>query len=129
MFQKTFGFPQIISRTLRKTKISQENKSINENLGILLRTRPGEMLGDPNYGCSLIDRLFRYQGLVVNDLIIEDIIDAVNKYEPRIIMTKNDISLVPDGNVIRIYLTYTIKETGEVNDYNMEISSNENPYR
>lgn len=40
MYQNTFSFPQIINRTSRKIELSTENKSINECLGILLRTRP-----------------------------------------------------------------------------------------
>lgn len=129
MYQKTFAFPQMINRNLRKSQISTENKSINECLGILLRTRPGEMLGDPNYGCNLIERIFKYQGVIVEELIREDIVNAIDKYEPRIKITENDIKLVPDHRVLKIYLTYTIKETGEVNDFNMEVSTDDNPYK
>lgn len=49
MKQTTFSFPQIVNRYTKKVDLSTENKSINECLGILLRTRPGELLGDPNY--------------------------------------------------------------------------------
>lgn len=129
MNQSTFSFPQLINRTTRKIELSTNTKSINECLGILLRTRPGELLGDPDYGCYLIDRVFMYQGVVVDELIKEDILDAVQKYEPRITMTSNDITLVTDNRVLKIYLQYEIKETGEVNEYNMEITSDDNPYK
>lgn len=129
MYQKTFAFPQMISRSLRKTTISTGNKSINECLGILLRTRPGELLGDPNYGCYLIERVFKYQGLIVDALIKEDILNAVSKYEPRIYMSANDITLVSENQKLKIYLTYTVKDTGEVNEYNLELSSEDNPYK
>lgn len=129
MNQSTFSFPQLINRTTRKIELSTNTKSINECLGILLRTRPGELLGDPDYGCYLIDRVFMYQGVVVDELIKEDILDAVQKYEPRITMTSNDITLVTNNRVLKIYLQYEIKETGEVNEYNMEITSDDNPYK
>lgn len=129
MNQSTFSFPQLINRTTRKIELSTNTKSINECLGILLRTRPGELLGDPDYGCYLIDRVFMYQGVVIDELIKEDILDAVQKYEPRITMTSNDITLVTDNRVLKIYLQYEIKETGEVNEYNMEITSDDNPYK
>ena len=128
MYQKTFAFPQMISRSLRKTQISTKNKSINECLGILLRTRPGELLGDPNYGCYLIERVFRYQGLIVESLIKEDIIQATTKYEPRVSISPNDITLVSNNQLLQIYITYTIKETGEVNSYNLELSPEDNPF-
>lgn len=129
MKQTTFSFPQIIDRSTRKTILSTSNKSINECLGILLRTRPGELLGDPNYGCNLIERIFRYNGILVESLIKEDIINAVEKYEPRIYLSQNDIQIVQDKDVVNVYLQYTIKDTGEINTYNVEIASDDNPYK
>lgn len=128
MNQTTFSFPQLVNRTTRKIELSTNTKSINECLGILLRTRPGELLGDPDYGCYLIDRVFRYNGVVIESLIKEDIMNAVQKYEPRIEMSTSDIYLEQDGRILRIYIQYTIKETGEVNDYNMELTTDDNPY-
>lgn len=127
MKQYTFSFPQIINRTSGKIDLSSNTQSINECLGILLRTRPGEMLGDPDWGCNLINRVFQYQGVILAELIKEDILDAVQKYEPRITMTSNDIVIVNNKNVVNIYLEYTIKETGEINSYNMDITPNDNP--
>lgn len=128
MNQTTFSFPQLVNRTTRKIELSTNTKSINECLGILLRTRPGELLGDPDYGCYLIDRVFRYNGVIIESLIKEDIMNAVQKYEPRIEMSTSDIYLEQDGRILRIYIQYTIKETGEVNDYNMELTTDDNPY-
>lgn len=127
MNQKTFGFPHIVDRTIGSITMSDNTKSINECLSILLRTRPGEMLGDPDWGCNLISRVFQYQGVIVESLIREDITSAIEKYEPRISMDTNDIVIDTDGNTVRIYINYTIKETGEVNQYNMDITSDDNP--
>lgn len=62
-------------------------------------------------------------------MIREDILQAVSKYEPRIYMTESDIQLVNNGTTLQIYITYTIKETGEINEYNLEISTKDNPDR
>ena len=129
MNQNTFSFPQIINRTTGKIELSQENKSINECLGILLRTRPGELLGDPEYGCNLITRIFQYNGVIVDTLIIEDILEAVDKYEPRVIITDSDIKIIKNVDSINIYIQYIIKETGEVNSYNLEVTPLDNPDR
>lgn len=127
MNQKTFSFPQIINRTSGKIEMSDNVQSINECLGILLRTRPGELFGDPDWGCYLIDRVFKYQGVIVEELIKEDIATAIRKYEPRIIMSPNDVIISKSVNEIRIYIKYTIKETGEINEYNMSITPRDNP--
>ena len=127
MNQKTFGFPHIVDRITDSITLSDNTKSINECLSILLRTRPGEMLGDPDWGCNLISRVFQYQGVIVESLIREDITSAIEKYEPRISIDSNDIIIDTDGNTVHIYINYTIKETGEVNQYNMDITSDDNP--
>lgn len=40
MYQSTFSFPQIVNRSTGSIQLSTLNQSINECLGILLRTRP-----------------------------------------------------------------------------------------
>ena len=129
MYQTTFSFPQMVDRTTRKTTLSRDTKSINECLGILLRTRPGEMLGDPEWGCYLIDRVFRYNGAIIEPLIKEDILNAVQKYEPRVHMTEGDITIIQDIQVLKIFIMYEIKETGEINEFNLEITNDDNPYK
>ena len=111
MYQTTFSFPQMVNRSTGNITLSTLNQSINECLGILLRTRPGEMLGDPNYGCLLVERVFMYNGVVIQSLIIEDIRNAINNYEPRITVNSSDITIVQNTRVVSIYIQYTIKET------------------
>ena len=40
MKQTTYSFPHFINRETKKVELSTNTKSINECLGILLRTRP-----------------------------------------------------------------------------------------
>lgn len=129
MKQTTFSFPQIINRTSKKIEMSSNTQSINECLGILLRTIPGEMLGDPDWGCNLIERIFMFNGVVVKPLIVEDILNAIEAYEPRITVYESDIDIVQTDRSVQIYLNYTIKETGEVNEFNMEVTSDDNPFK
>ena len=44
MKQTTFSFPQVINRYTKKVELSTDYKSINECLGILLRTRPRRII-------------------------------------------------------------------------------------
>lgn len=103
----TYKFPQLTSRLSGKNILSNSYMSINECLGILLRTAPGELLGDPDYGCNLITHLFRYNGLFLPELLKDDILEAVAKYEPRISMNASNVSIWQDGTTVRISLTYT----------------------
>ena len=127
MNQKTFSFPQMINRTSGKIEMSDNVQSINECLGILLRTRPGELFGDPDWGCYLIDRIFKYQGVIIDELLREDILNAVRKYEPRINMSPRNIIIDKNVDAVNIYIQYEIKETGEINQFNMSITPADNP--
>jgi len=127
MYQATFSFPQFVDRSTKAVKLSKDTKSINECLGVLLRTRPGELFGDPEYGCNLIDRIFEYNGIVIDTLLKEDIINAVSKYEPRVIMTYGDIEIYKTPQVVHIFIQYLIKDTGEVNQFNIEVTPDDKP--
>ena len=43
-------------------------------------------------------------------------------------MRSDDITLVNDIQVLHIYFTYTIKETGEINEYNLDITPDDNQF-
>ena len=129
MKQRTFSFPQIVNRTSQDVKFSENTQSINECLGLLLRTRPGELLGDPEYGCFLLDRIFRYGGVIIEPLLKEDIIQAIEKYESRITVKNEDITIVFENQIVNIYIMYEIKETGQINQYNLEVTAEDNPDR
>ena len=103
----TYKFPQLTSRLSGKNVLSSSYMSINECLGILLRTAPGELLGDPDYGCNLTTHLFRYNNLFLPELLRNDILEAVAKYEPRVKMDSSNINIWQDGKTVRIVLTYT----------------------
>ena len=44
MKQTTYSFPQFINRETKKVELSSNTKSINECLGVLLRTRPRRII-------------------------------------------------------------------------------------
>ena len=80
-------------------------------------------------GCNLINRVFAYNGVIIDQLIKEDIAQAINKYEPRIVVNENDVVIEKAIDVVNIYILYTIKDTNELNEYNMELTNDDNPYK
>lgn len=50
MYQKTYSFPHFVDRETRTVKLSSGLKSINECLGVLLRTRPRRIIRRPRLG-------------------------------------------------------------------------------
>lgn len=119
----TFAFPTMIDRINGRTKFSTDIKSINECLGILLRTRPGELMGEPSYGCNLINRIHQYNGVLVPTLCKEDIQDAVAKWEPRVTINSDDIIIVQRDRYVYIYITYTNLVTGTIEELEVNLDS------
>ena len=44
-------------------------------------------------------------------------------------MSYSDITIVQEPKAVHIYLQYEIKETGEINEYNLDITPDDNPDR
>mgnify|MGYP003290594389 CR=1 FL=1 len=119
----TFAFPTMVNRVNGKTQFSTDMKSINECVGILLRTRPGELMGEPEYGCNLINRIHQYNGVILPDLCKEDIMNAISRWEPRCLVGEGDIHIEQQGRYVNIYITYTDVTTGTVEEFQVSLDS------
>lgn len=117
----TFSFPTMVDRINGKTKLSTDEKSINECLGILLRTRPGELIGEPGYGCNLINRIYQYNGVILSELCKEDIIEAASIWEKRCTINKDDITIIRKDRYVYIYILYTNVITGTVEELELNL--------
>lgn len=69
-----------------------EVEDIEQSLFILLRTRPGERVMRPDYGCGLEDLLFEPVNTSLLTYIKELISKAILYYEPRIELRNIEIS-------------------------------------
>ena len=80
-----------------KTGIYKNQDATMSNLKTLLLTTKGELLGDPDFGCSLKRMLFEQGTPIIKDLVIDDIYTAVLTFMPQIILKRNDINVYTDG--------------------------------
>ena len=117
----TFAFPTMIDRINGKTRLSTDEKSVNECLGILLRTRPGELMGEPGYGCNLINRIYQYNGVILADLCKEDIMEAASIWEKRCTINKDDIQIIRKDRYVYIYILYTNLITGTIEELEVNL--------
>ena len=58
LFKKSIKFPNIFNLTVGNTDLDNKYVSINRCLALLLTTAKGELLGDPDFGCTLYEQLF-----------------------------------------------------------------------
>ncbi|SDL82865.1 GPW/gp25 family protein [Kriegella aquimaris] len=97
----------------RKTVLTtSDEEDINKSLEILLSTRLGERIMVPRYGCNLDELLFEPLNLTLKTYVIELIRTAILYYEPRIDVSKIDIS---ESNELKgeflILIEYLIRAT------------------
>lgn len=122
----TIKYPDTINLSTGKMEYSEGNISIEECLGLLLSSSKGELLGDPNYGCNLREILFENNEVLVKELAINDIINAVATYEPRVRITSSDIvieTIEDDPNKRRISIGYRNLLTGRDEDFELVMFS------
>ena len=78
----TISFPTMFNKNKYSLRIglSYNIQSVNESLKSLLSTRTYELLGDPDYGCDIINQLFDLQGQPNIYELKQTDVKAINKY-------------------------------------------------
>jgi phage baseplate assembly protein W len=107
-----WAFPPRFGETDLQVAMVDTEQDIAESLHILLRTRPGERIMHPTYGCRLHWLVFE----VIQDGLITDIRDMIERaivfFEPRIEL--EDISIDTEREfegVLEITIDYRIRST------------------
>lgn len=114
---KTFPFTKIFNPQTGETEMLTGSASIQACLGTLISTCKGELLGDPDFGTNIKTYLANHKGQALYELVRRDIINAIQKYEKRVIVTSNDISFnesYSDDNIIYLTIQYRNKTNGRV---------------
>lgn len=114
LFKSSLKFPNMFDLTIGDTNLDNTYTSINRCLALLLTSAKGELLGDPDYGCTLYERLFNNYTITQKDIIISEIIEAINKYEKRITVNNTDINIESDPNNdhrYMIHIKYSLKNS------------------
>lgn len=89
-----------------------EEDDIRESLKILLSTRPGERIMQPDYGCRLHAMVFD----IISESAMTEIKDVIDRailfFESRITLNSIDVDTeeIYDG-ILKIKLDYTVRKT------------------
>jgi phage baseplate assembly protein W len=125
LFTNSIKFPNIFNLNSGATSIESQYTSINRCIALILTTAHGELLGDPDFGCGLYEKLFNAYTSNETELIKNDIVNSLTKYEKRITITKEDITIESvnnDEHRYNIHLTYKLKNSDVTNDASLTLS-------
>ena len=80
---------------------------LNQDIQILLTTIPGERVMRPDYGCALYTRIWDNIDDVARDGI-DDIVQAIRTFEPRVTLLQVDSTISRDEGVVVFTVTYKV---------------------
>jgi hypothetical protein len=88
--------------------VSESYEHINESIRQILGTSPGERVMLPEFGSRLKELLFEPNNAVLKSLARVYVIDAIRRWEKRVIVKKVQIDNDPEQSLLNIHITYTI---------------------
>ncbi len=107
-----WSFPPEFKKASKSVEMLEEEKDIESSLEILLSTRIGERIMQPEYGCNLDHMVFENMNLTMITYIKDLVTNAILYHEPRIELeeVKVDTSREYEG-ILLIVLNYRVKAT------------------
>lgn len=107
-----WSFPPTFNVAAGSVEMISDEADIQLSLHILLSTRKGERVMEPDYGCNLDDMVFEPMTTTFKTFMRETIKTAILYYEARIDLNsiKIDDSRETEG-IILIILDYTVRTT------------------
>lgn len=111
IYGQSLSFPPRVGPDGRLVWSSGE-LNVRESICIILRTRPGERLQLPAFGCGLDQYLFEPNSVANLRLIQEEVKQSLTRWEPRIKLDDVRVALNPaDAQMVDITVLYTLIAT------------------
>ena len=91
----------------------QLEKSVAQQLRVILQTRPGEQLMRPDYGAGLEDFLHEPNTITTQRRIRDTIVTSLNRWEKRILLDDVSVAAVAEQpGRVRVEILYRLRRTG-----------------
>ncbi len=123
LYGRSLGFPPRVGANGQMVW-SEGETNVRESIEIILRTRPGERLMLPEFGCSLERYLFEPNNISTLRLIQEEVKRAINRWEPRVRI--DDIVVetkASDVRVVDVTIFFTLVATQVRDKISMSLTS------
>ena len=122
LYGQSLGFPPRVGPDGHLIWSSGE-ENVRESICIILRTRPGERLQLPDFGCGLDQYLFEPNNVSNLRLIQESVKQSLTRWEPRVKLDDIRVALNPaDPTVVDITILYTLIATRKREKVNLSVS-------
>ena len=116
----SIGFPDIFNGST--VNLDKDYYAIKTNLKALLMSSRGGLFGDPNYGLNMKQILWDQACKpVVVELLKDEIFNAIYSYMPQITVTRDDIDVTVDGNLVNASISVKADSGVISNLFNIKI--------
>lgn len=94
-----------------ETSLVSDISAVDQSIRLILTTAKGELFGDPDFGCRLYEYMFEFEGEALYSILRREISDNLNKQEPRIYVSEDNIDITEEGVDVIINITYNLRYT------------------
>lgn len=115
---KGFKFPIQVDEITGKMKTSSYEEDIKEAIYIILMTKKGERVMNPDFGCGAYEYVFDTMDYTTLSMMEREVREALTLWEPRI--TDLEVNLEVDETqegCVQVKIDYTVRSTN--NPYNL----------
>lgn len=91
-------------------------QAINNSMHNIIFTNKGEKVGDPEFGTNIKKLLFSQMDVITEHLMRSELIDTIERYEPRVIIDDVSVTADYDSNLYRIQIIYRIIKSPDVQE-------------
>jgi uncharacterized protein len=111
LYGRSLGFPPRVGPN-GQMLWSVGELNVRESIDIILRTRPGERVMQPDFGCGLDRYLFEPNNMSTLRLIQEEVKRSIAIWEPRVTLDEIQVAVNPDDQrAVDITIYYKLVAT------------------
>ncbi|MDL2232084.1 GPW/gp25 family protein [Ruminococcaceae bacterium OttesenSCG-928-L11] len=112
-----FSFPPRVDPATGRFVMCSEEEDIRQSIYIILMTRKNERAMMPDFGCDIHDYIFELPDTASMSMLRGEVVDALTRWEPRIIDITVDVDLrdIHNGKAL-VNIGYTVRATNNPNN-------------
>lgn len=118
---KSIAFPNMFNSA--NTRLVSESEATLQNIKLLLESTRGSLLGDPYFGTKLKRYIYEQNNIILRDIIIDEILVAIQTFIPQVKITRKDIEIISDKSDIIVTINCINKLDSTVNTYQINLTT------
>lgn len=118
----SISFPNMFSSV--RTNLVKDKEATASNLWLLLNSDKLTLFGDPYFGTALRKAIFEQNNSILVDMVIDEILVAIQTFMPQVITKRNDISITADDDNIYAHIKCTDLTDYSTNLFDVNLTSN-----